>query len=195
MLKLANWKILYKLLLLVGAMSVIIAVVSVTGVVSLKFTVTTTGTVAGDGKIALLGARMNQNILYLNRAEFRLVSDPSPATLADVTNVIEDNKKLLDDRIVQSRDGADPEELAKLDAIAVKLKAYDGELTGTLDMARQIGSQVVMSDVQKKLAANAMESRKAAEAVMLTSRLMLISSRIRRTSRRRLPWRVAAEPW
>jgi methyl-accepting chemotaxis protein len=166
MLRLANWKILFKLMLLVGAMSAIIVVVSLTGVVSLQSTVATTNTVADDGKIALTGARMNQNILSLNRAEFRLVSDPSKETLAAVIKVIEENKKLLSDRIAQSRDGADPEEIAKLDTISAKLKAYDDELAGTLDMVRQIGAQVVIDDAQEKLAVTAMESRKAAEAAI-----------------------------
>ncbi|MDQ7246512.1 methyl-accepting chemotaxis protein [Dongia sedimenti] len=166
MLKLANWKMLYKLMLLVATMSAIIVVISVIGVFSLTSTVATTKTVAGDGKIALLGARINQNVLYLNRAEFRLVSDPTPETFAAVTKVIDDNKKLLSDRIAQSRDGADPEEIAKLDAIDAKLKAYQDHLSGTLEMVRQIGGQVVLGDAQKKLAATAMESRKAAEAAI-----------------------------
>jgi methyl-accepting chemotaxis protein len=166
MLKLANWKILYKLMLLVGAMSAIIVVVSLTGVVSLRSTVATTNTVADDGKIALAGARMNQNILSLNRAEFRLVSDPSAQTLEEVTKIIAENKQLLEDRIAQSRKGADSEEITKLDAIDAKLKTYDDELKGTLEMVRQIGAQVALDDAQEKLAATAMESRKAAEAAI-----------------------------
>jgi methyl-accepting chemotaxis protein len=166
MFKLSNWKILYKLLILVGTLSLVIVAVAATGLVSLRNTVEVTQDVADDGKAALIGARMNQNILYLNRAEFRLVSDPSPATLEAVTKVIEDNKKLLQDRVAQSRSGADGEALAKLDAIQTKLDAYLSELTGTLDMVHDIGGQVVLGDAQKKLAATAMESRQAAEAAI-----------------------------
>jgi methyl-accepting chemotaxis protein len=164
--KLSNWKILYKLLLLVSTMSMVIAVVAGVGLFSLRDAVSTTGDIATDGKVAVLGARMNQNILYLNRAEFRVVSDPSPQTLKDVTQVIDDNRKQLADRLARSKNGADPEELAKLAGIESKLNDYQQELNGTLKMVADIGSQVAKSDAQDKLAATSMESRKAAEAAI-----------------------------
>jgi methyl-accepting chemotaxis protein len=163
MFSLSNWKIIYKLLLLVGIMSAVILVVAGTGLFSLRDAVDATAQTAGDGKVALIGARMNQNILYLNRAEFRLVSDPSPETYDAVSKVIDEHTKLLQDRITQSLDGADPEEVAKLTAIKAKVDAYMAQLQSTLDAAKQLGAQVTMSDAQKKLAAEAMESRKAAE--------------------------------
>ncbi len=163
MLKLANWKILYKLLLLVGIMSLVIAVVAGTGLLSLRDTVATTKEVADNGKVALNGARMNQSILYLTRSEFRLASDPSAESLKVVLPIIEENKKALQERLEQSRIGADPEELAKIDAIEAKLNDYLPRLEQTLEMVRTIGSQVVMDDSQKKLAAAVVESRNTAE--------------------------------
>jgi methyl-accepting chemotaxis protein len=163
MFKLANWKILYKLLLLVATMSVVIAVVAGTGLVSLRDTVATTNEVADNGKVALNGARMNQNILYLTRSEFRLASDPTPESLNTVLPIIEENRKALKERLEQSRVGADPEELAKIDAIEAKLADYLPRLDRTLDMVREIGSTVVLDDAQKKLAAAVVESRNAAE--------------------------------
>jgi methyl-accepting chemotaxis protein len=164
--KLSNWKILYKLLLLVGTMSVVIAVVAGVGLFSLRDVISTTNTIAANGKVAILGARMNQDILYLNRAEFRLVGDPSPETLEEATKIITDYRKQLADRLARSKAAADPEELAKLADIESKLENYRQELDGTVKMVADIGSQVTKSDAQDKLAASAMESRKAAEAVI-----------------------------
>jgi methyl-accepting chemotaxis protein len=163
MFKLANWKILYKLLLLVATMSIVIAVVAGTGLFSLRDTVATTKEVADNGKVALNGARMNQNILYLTRSEFRLASDPTPASLETVLPIIEENRKALKERLDQSRVGADPEELAKIDVIEAKLADYLPRLEQTLAMVREIGGTVVMDDAQKKLAAAVVESRNAAE--------------------------------
>ena len=134
MFNLANWKILYKLLLLVATMSVVIAVVAGTGLFSLRDTVATTKEVADNGKFALNGARMNQNILYLTRSEFRLASDPSPESLKTVLPIIEENRKALTDRLEQSRAGASPEELAKIDLIEAKLADYLPRLEQTLEL-------------------------------------------------------------
>jgi methyl-accepting chemotaxis protein len=166
MLKLSNWKILYKLLLLVCAMAVIIAIVAATGITHLRGTTAATHEIAGDGKLALIAARMNQNVLYLNRAEFRLVANPTPETLQQVTDVIEQHKKLLHERLELSKQSADTEEIAKLSAIEAKVATYLQGLQGTLTLVKELDGQLSLSDGQKKLFANAIESRKAAEATI-----------------------------
>ena len=163
MFKLANWKILYKLLLLVGAMSLVIIAVAGTGLFSLRDTISTTHDVAEDGKSALLGARINQNILVLSRSEFHLASDPSPESQAQILPVIEDNKKQLLDRLKQARSEADPIEAQKLDVIEAKVNEYLPLLEATMTMAKDVGSQVTLDEGQKKLAAAALQSREAAE--------------------------------
>jgi methyl-accepting chemotaxis protein len=161
--QLANWKILYKLLLLVGAMSLVIIAVAGTGLFSLRDTISTTRDVAEDGKSALLGARINQNILILSRAEFHLASDPTPESQAQIFPVIEDNKKQLLDRLTEAKSDADPIEAKKLEVIEAKVNDYLPRLEATMAMAKDIGSQVTEDDAQKKLAATALKSREAAE--------------------------------
>ena len=133
MFQLANWKILYKLLLLVGAMSLVIVAVAGTGLFSLDDAISTTRTVADDGKSALLGARINQNILILSRSEFHLASDPSPASQQQIVPVIEDNKKQLLERLQQARSEADEIEAKKLDVIEAKVNDYLPRLEATIE--------------------------------------------------------------
>jgi methyl-accepting chemotaxis protein len=162
--KLSNWKILYKLLLLVGVMSLVIVVVAGTGLFSLRDAISTTRNVAEDGKSALLGARINQNLLVLSRSEFRLASDPSPESQAKVFPIIEDNKNQLLDRLKEARVGADEAEAKKLDVIEAKVTDYLPRLEATMALVKDIGSQVAMDDSQQKLAATALQSREASEA-------------------------------
>ena len=165
MFQLSNWKILYKLLLLVGAMSLVIVAVAGTGLFSLRDTIETTGTVAEDGKAALLGASINQNILTLSRSEFHLASDPTPESQAAVFPEIEDNKKQLLDHLKQARSEADEIEAKKLDVIEAKVNDYLPLLEATMAIVKDVGAQVALDDGQKRIAAAALASREAAETV------------------------------
>jgi len=118
--QLANWKILYKLLLLVGAMSLVIIAVAGTGLFSLRDTIEIAGNVANDGKAALLGAPHQPEHPHLSRSEFHLASDPTPESQAQILPVIEDNKKQLLDRLKQARGEADPIEAQKLAVIEAR---------------------------------------------------------------------------
>ena len=67
-----------------------------------------------DRFVTVLGARMNQNLIILNRAEYRVASDPSPETIKAAEAVVAENAKMLEDRLAKSRDGADPADLVDL---------------------------------------------------------------------------------
>ena len=67
----SDFKILTKVLVVVAVMAAIMAAISVISVNGLAELSADTGEVEIAGQEALTGARVNQNVIALNRAEFR----------------------------------------------------------------------------------------------------------------------------
>jgi methyl-accepting chemotaxis protein len=171
--KLSNLKIIHKLMILVALLSIVIAIVAATGIFGLKDVVQNAQTITSSGRLALKAARLNQNTLALNRAEFRIAADPSAQ--ADVMTVIKDEQDEFNKRLIQIKDGLTSDGLSDQDAqiidrIDKAYKAYDAELEGTISDARRLGSQVSANDAQKEITQSVLNSRAKAEALIDTVR-------------------------
>jgi methyl-accepting chemotaxis protein len=166
MFALSNWKILYKLLLLVGVMSAVVAVVAGVGLIGINNLVGDAGDVASEGKESLLGALINENVITLSRDEFRIAADPSPDTLNAVTAAIAEQKKEFDDRIAQVRTTADAEQTARIDAVAAAYQAYAPALDNTLATARKFGGQVVDDAAQGQIVDAAKSGKDKVETLL-----------------------------
>src|SRR5262249_40627014 len=105
--KLRNWKILYKLLLVVAVMAAVTAIVSLTGISSVRELVATKDSIEGAGSERLLGARMAQNVIALSRAEYRVASDPSPESVREATQFVERFRGEFEERFRDARRTAD----------------------------------------------------------------------------------------
>ena len=100
---LSNWKIRSKLVLLVGVMAVIIATVAGVGVVYLRSAATDLGKVTLSGVEGVTSARLNQNVIGLNRTEYYLALDPSAAGLEARLTRLGEDRKLFEERLAPLR--------------------------------------------------------------------------------------------
>ncbi len=159
---LSNLKILYKLLLLVGLMSLVTVVVGATGVTKLSELSRATDEIELAGMESVNGARLNQEVIRLNRGEFRVAANPSVEELKEVEGLMADQRKSLEDKIATLKRTADPEQAKLLAEVDKAYAGYSGELKDTLEKARQLGGQVQTSEAQQVIRDSAIASRKAA---------------------------------
>jgi methyl-accepting chemotaxis protein len=106
---LENWKIRSKLLLLVGVMALLIAIVSGVGLFAIRDIVDKQQIMDENDAEALLSAGLSQNVIALNRAEYRIGGDPSADTLNEVLDTVSDEKKMVEDRLSKLRETANGE--------------------------------------------------------------------------------------
>jgi methyl-accepting chemotaxis protein len=161
----SNWKILFKLLALVGAMSLVIAIVAMVGVHGVTVLDQEAEQVAGSGFDSALGERIHQDVLGLNRAEFRIAADPSPDSLAAAVQDIDARRTRLADQLAEAGKEADPQQAAKLAAVAKALEAYLPELNETIARAKALGDKVDANEARQHIIDAAVESRAEADAL------------------------------
>ncbi|HYE49753.1 MAG TPA: methyl-accepting chemotaxis protein [Azospirillaceae bacterium] len=154
---LANLKIIHKLFILIAALTLVTAVVAGTGVVGLNRLSDATDEITQSGNIALLAARMNQNVIALNRAEFRVAADPGE--LPDVERVIAEQSKELAARLEALRSGSSGRLKEQIAGIEEGYARYQRELEDTLATVRANASKVAISEAQEAIKKSAMQSR------------------------------------
>lgn len=163
--RLQDLKIKTKLLLLIGLMSAVTGIVSFVGVTRLNTANQNVARIDDADGLALLGARMNQNVIMMTRSEYRVASDPSPETLASAKDVADTNGKQFDERIKQAMAAAIGPEKEQLKAIAETYKAYSAGLARTHAIASNVGKDVTLTEAQKRIADSIKESRVASDTL------------------------------
>ncbi|HVZ01916.1 MAG TPA: methyl-accepting chemotaxis protein [Dongiaceae bacterium] len=163
MTKFSNWRILYKLMALVGLLSMVIAAVVGVGIYGVKTFDAETEMVAETGMDSSAGERIQQHVVGLNRAEFRIAADPSPATIEGAAQEIAARKAELQELLAAAEKTADAEQAAKLDVLAKALAVYFPQLDTTVAKAKELGSQVEANDARKQIIASALASRADAD--------------------------------
>ncbi|NBN64502.1 methyl-accepting chemotaxis protein [Pannonibacter tanglangensis] len=98
---------------------------------------------AADVKI---GAQLNQNILTLNRAEYRLAADPG--RVADVRRVVEETKASFRDRIAAAVANAEGEQRTMLVEIQRLFAEYEPRVARALDVAERSSNTALTADQQ-----------------------------------------------
>ncbi|HYD31273.1 MAG TPA: methyl-accepting chemotaxis protein [Azospirillaceae bacterium] len=162
---LSSWRIVYKLFLLVGILTGVTLFVSAEGIFTIQDISEGASEVDLAGDEALLGARLNQNVLALNRAEFRLALDPSTETMKAVETFIAGERGVMEKRLVELKATADSRQKEMLDAVERAYKIYMPELNATLATAKRNGAEVTVNDAQKAIRDSAMTSRAKAEVL------------------------------
>ena len=94
---LENLKISAKIGIIITAMAIIAAVIGIVGYTGMSRLSADAEHIAKSGSSAKTGARMNQNLVAMNRAEYRM--GMAPSEMAEASQVLLDNAKQFDDRI------------------------------------------------------------------------------------------------
>ena len=159
----ANLRIAQKILVLVVlmlAMTGVVAGVGVHGVQSLSNNI---GRVNETGTEALNGSRVSRDVAALNRAEYRLASDPS----AEVLRATEEVGNRLRDRVDQQlgtlRATASDEQARLLAPVEAAWGRYRTEFAGTVALVRRLGGQVELNDAAREINRSVADSRKLAD--------------------------------
>ncbi len=150
-------------MLLVGVMASFIAVVSGIGLFSIENLVDDKNEILLTGVETLTGARLNQEVLRLNRSEYRIGSDPSAQSLKDITAQIAEQKGALENLYARLAVTADDEQRRLLGSVDGLYKAYLRELEDTVAVARSVGDKVELGDAQKRINDSVKASRVAAD--------------------------------
>ncbi len=150
--KLQDMKIGTKVLLLIGLMSVFTAVIATFGVTRIGAMNTHLREVGQMGDVSLLGARMNQNLIIMNRSEYRVAADPSADTIVAAKSVADTNRQQFEDRLGKAIATAQTDdERRQLQDIQTSYKGYADGLDTTYQMAGDAEKSTLLSDAQKKI--------------------------------------------
>jgi methyl-accepting chemotaxis protein len=163
--RLADLRIKTKLFLLIGVLAVVTCTTATDGIMRLMGANATLREVDQIGNAQLLASRMNQNLVTMNRAEYRVAADPSADTIRAAKAVSDDNRKMFEERFEQVRAKARADEIAMLDKISENYRAYAVSMQKTFDEAVAGAGAVALTDTQKHLNETVKTSRAAADAL------------------------------
>jgi methyl-accepting chemotaxis protein len=169
--RLSDMKISHKLMALVAVLAIVIAVVAGTGILGLKNVVEGAQAITASSRLALVAARLNQNTLAMNRAEFRIAADPNRESIDAAKKVIEGQQKEFESRFDRIKtglaaDGLSDQDTQFIDSISQSYQDYAAELEGTFRDVARLASQVETSQAQKDIVKSVMGSRAKAEALI-----------------------------
>jgi methyl-accepting chemotaxis protein len=155
----ADLKITHKLGGLIFAISSVTALVSIVGISSLSRLDQASNEIEAAGRDALTASRLAQEIVRLNRAEFRLAISTSPDEVRDVTQRVAEQKSAAEERLNMLRRNSNAEQAQLLAEVEKGYQAYLVELEDTFDKVRRFGGSSELNDGQKAIRDSVMTSR------------------------------------
>jgi len=172
---LGRFRILTKILGIVALLCTIAASIAYIGVSALAELNAKADAMSSAARRALLAARANQNVIALNRAEFRSALDPRDQNRLAAREIIDTQLKQYHERFEQVTGTRDEQAQAMLPAVREAFAAYKSQLDTTL-MIIDGEKSSKLSDSADKLRDTAMKSRAAAET--LQTRIREVADRL-----------------
>lgn len=166
---LSRFKILTKILAVIGLLSAVAIGITALSISGLKTLANLTTAVDNVSDQAFNAARAVQNIIALSRAEFRIVSDPRPEKRAEVQKDIDNETKLFETRMKAIEAKADDTAKAMLQPMLAMWADYQRELATTLRLASEV-KNFQMTEEMDKLRTEAMQSADIAHKLRLIGR-------------------------
>jgi len=168
--KISNWKIKTKLLFLVGVLATVIAIVAAVGLVGVSNIIADNKKIVEMGHESLLGARVNQNVVALSRAEYRVAADPSDDTVRFTQNLVAEQRRLLEERLATLKSAGDAEQINLLAEVEKNYKTYIVDQDVTFEKVRQLGAKIQQDDARKTILDAVKTSRTASDALQKSVR-------------------------
>lgn len=165
----ARFRILTKILAIIVVLSLITGVMAWIGVSSLHAVSDRSDTMKRSAERALLATRANNNVVSMNRAEFRSAIDPRDENRLAARVVIDEQVKQLEERLAEIAKTRDEKTQALLPAVTSALAAYQAQQKQTLHSVDEAKSADI-SQSAMKLRDAAMKSQAAAEALRVAIR-------------------------
>ena len=130
---LARFRVLTKILVVIILMSGIATGMSWLGIHALSSLNDGADNMNVAARRMLKGARANQNVIAINRAQFGLALDPGPQNRAEVRKVIDAEMKVYRERIEDVGTTRDEQAKAMLPAVDEAMTAYAKEVEDMFD--------------------------------------------------------------
>ena len=159
---LGRFRILTKILAIVILLSGIAGLMAYLGISALADLSEKADMMSSASRRALMAARANQNVIALNRAEFRSALDPRDENRLAAREFIEAQLKQYEERIGEVRKTQDEKAKAMLPEVEEAFAAYKTQLGATL-AAVDAEKSSKLSDSAERLRDTAMKSRGSAE--------------------------------
>ncbi|WP_022724529.1 HAMP domain-containing protein, partial [Rhodopseudomonas sp. B29] len=159
---LGRFRILTKILAIVLLLSGITATIAWMGISALSDLSGKADVMSIASQRALMAARANQDVLALNRAEFRSALDPTDENRLAAREVIQTQLKQFDERFGGAAETVDDKAKAMIPQVRQAFAAYKQQLDRTLAVVDAEKSSSI-TDSARKLREAAMHSRAAAE--------------------------------
>jgi methyl-accepting chemotaxis protein len=172
---LGRFRILTKVLAIVILLSGVAAIIAYLGISALGQLSEKADAMSSAARRALLAARANQNVIALNRAEFRSALDPRDENRLAAREVIEAQLKQYQERFDQVSQTADDQAKALLPAAREAFATYRTELDATL-AAVDAEKSSKLGEGAERLRERVMKSRVAAEA--LQEKIRVVADRL-----------------
>ena len=165
----SRFRILTKILAIIVVLSVISGVMAWLGISALQSVAERSDTMARSAERALLATRANNNVVALNRAEFRSALDPRDENRLAARGLINEQLKQLEERIAEVAKTRDDKTQALMPAVRSALAAYQAQMKQTLHAVDEAKSAEITKSAET-LREAAMKSRAAAETLQLSIR-------------------------
>jgi methyl-accepting chemotaxis protein len=150
-------------MLLVGAMALATGIVGYIGYSNVSALGQLTAEVDKTDNLALKASQVNQMVITINRAEYRIGMDPSPETIKIAQDAMVGYKDRFDKGMADLKADASDEEKALLAQAERDYKAYLQELDATFATARQNSQNVDSNEARRTIIASVSASRPVAD--------------------------------
>ena len=165
---LSTFRIRTKLLFIVLLVSAVTLAITFIAVDAARQLSSSAQTIGEDGVKAVRGTRMAQDVMQINRAEFRLAVDPSRDTFDSVKQSIGNLRGQFETRIEQLKSDADAKQLQTLAEASDGYSTYVKDIDAMFRTVEQVSKSVDLSDSQKLIRDEALKGRSDAEKLLAT---------------------------
>lgn len=171
---LSRFSILTKILAAIGLISLVATGIAALAVSSLKSLSEATDQMEEVAALALTGARMNQNVLSINRAEYRLGMDPRLENRTEARKLRDEEVKAFQDRLARVKSKADAETSKIIGVIESDFASYLRDLDGVFKTAESV-HDVQMTEQLIRLHNTIAASRAVSEKLRGSIRMLVES--------------------
>ncbi|BBF91822.1 methyl-accepting chemotaxis protein [Blastochloris tepida] len=159
---LAHFRILTKLFGIILILGSVAGAITYLGISSLSSLNDATDQMEAAAGQALAAQQLTNNLLAVNRAEFRIAADPRAENYKEARQAIDQELAKFRERFDELNKNIIGAERAKLEAVRAKFEEYQRELQGTFRAAEAV-KNFQMTDELMRLRDEAFSSRKLAE--------------------------------
>jgi methyl-accepting chemotaxis protein len=162
---LARFKVLTKIIAVVGLLSLVTCAIAWIGITSLSSLNDATDKMDRAATQALMAQRLNTNLMAISRAEFEMSTDPRPENLKIIQEAVTRETKLFQERLQWFKENtASAENKAVVAEIEANWITYQKELAGTIRSAQSI-KNFTMTEEMERLRSEAVASAQVANKV------------------------------